>query len=68
VLDRSPQPWAASLPPLDDYFRTEVIGGPGAFLMVAEGFDAFEAAVKRKIIREIAAAPPPGPLVERAYA
>jgi hypothetical protein len=36
--------------------------------MVAEGFDAFEQAVKRKIIREIAAAPPPGPLVERAFA
>jgi len=68
VLDRTPQPWAAGLPPLDQYFRDEVIGGPGAFLMVAEGFDAFETAVKRKIIREIAAAPPPGPLVERAFA
>ncbi|WP_270936158.1 DUF1194 domain-containing protein [Falsiroseomonas oryzae] len=68
VLDRTPQPWSAGLPPLDDYYRTEVIGGPGSFLMVAEGFDAFETAVKRKIIREIAAAPPPGPLVERAYA
>lgn len=68
VLDRTPTPWAAGLPPLDDYYRTEVIGGPGAFLMVAEGFDAFETAVKRKIIREIASAPPPGPLVERAFA
>jgi hypothetical protein len=68
VLDRTPQPWAAGLPPLDDYYRSEVIGGPGAFLMVAEGFDAFETAVKRKIIREIASAPPPGPLVERAFA
>lgn len=66
VLDRTPQPWAAGMPPLDTYYRDEVIGGPGAFLMVAEGFDAFETAVKRKIIREIAAAPPPGPLVERA--
>lgn len=68
VLDRSPQPWSAGLPPLDDYYRDEVIGGPGSFLMVAEGFEAFEQAVKRKIIREIAWAPPPGPLVERAYA
>jgi hypothetical protein len=68
VLDKSPQPWASGQPPLDDYYRNEVIGGPGAFLMVAEGFDAFETAVKRKIIREIAAAPPPGPQVERAYA
>lgn len=68
VLDRTPQPWASGLPPLDTYYRDEVIGGPGAFLMVAEGFEAFEAAVKRKIIREIAAAPPPGPRVERASA
>jgi hypothetical protein len=68
VLDRTPTPWAAGLPPLDDYYRDEVIGGPGAFLMVAEGFEAFEQAVKRKIIREIAAAPPPGPQVERALA
>jgi hypothetical protein len=68
VMDRTPQPWSAGLPPLDEYFRTEVIGGPGAFLMVAEGFESFETAVKRKIIREIAAAPPPGPLVERAFA
>jgi hypothetical protein len=68
VLDQTPQPWAAGLPPLDQYFRDEVIGGPGAFLMVAEGFEAFEQAVKRKIIREIASAPAPGPLVERAFA
>jgi hypothetical protein len=68
VVDRSPQPWAAAMPSLDHYYRDEVIGGPGAFLMVAEGFGAFETAAKRKIIREIAAAPPPGPLVERAHA
>jgi hypothetical protein len=66
VLDRAPQPWAAGLPPLDEYYRNEVIGGPGAFLMVAEGFETFEQAVKRKIIREIAVVPPDGPLVERA--
>jgi hypothetical protein len=68
VLDRTPQPWSAGLPPLDEYYRDEVIGGPGSFLMVAEGFEAFEQAVKRKIIREIASLPAPGPLVERAYA
>jgi hypothetical protein len=56
------------MPPLDDYYRDEVIGGPGAFLVVAEGFPAFEAAVRRKIIREIALAPPPGPRVERVFA
>ncbi|WP_159998987.1 DUF1194 domain-containing protein [Roseomonas sp. 18066] len=70
VLDRTPPPsqFAALNPPLDEYYRDQVIGGPGAFLMVAEGFDAFENAVRRKIIREIAMNPPPGPLVERAFA
>lgn len=68
VLDRTPQPpaVAAITPPLDEYYRDEVIGGPGSFLMVAEGFESFETAVKRKIVREVAAAP--GPLVERAFA
>ena len=67
VLDRQPSPFAqtSGLPPLDTYYREEVIGGPGAFLVVAEGFPAFEAAVRRKIIREIAAVPAPGSLVER---
>ncbi|MCO6416818.1 DUF1194 domain-containing protein [Siccirubricoccus sp. KC 17139] len=67
VLDRTPTPLslAAALPPLDDYYRNEVIGGPGAFLVVAEGFEAFDAAVRRKIIREIAAVPAPGPQIER---
>ena len=70
VLDNTPLPpaLAAGLPPLDEYYRDEVIGGPGAFLVVAEGFHAFEAAVRRKIIREIALAPPPGPLVDRVFA
>ncbi len=69
VLDNAPPPAGLNLglPPLDDYYREQVIGGPGAFLMVAEGFAAFETAVRRKIIREIAAAPVPGPLVERAF-
>lgn len=67
VLDRQPSPFAqnSGLPPLDQYYQGEVIGGPGAFLVVAEGFGAFEAAVRRKIIREIAARPEPGALVER---
>ena len=39
---------------LDDYFRGCVIGGPGAFLVVAEGFEAFAEAITRKLILEIA--------------
>lgn len=63
VMDRGPSPLAMAgvSPPLDDYYQDEVIGGPGAFLMVAEGFSSFEAAVRR----EFAAGP--GAIVERAY-
>lgn len=55
VLDRAP---GASMngAALEDYYRDEVIGGPGSFLVVAEGFDAFERAVRRKIAREVASA------------
>ncbi|RYJ01282.1 MAG: DUF1194 domain-containing protein [Acetobacteraceae bacterium] len=45
--------------PLDDYYRDNVIGGPGAFVVVAEDFNSFGNAVKRKLIREIAALPNP---------
>jgi len=40
--------------PLDQYFQNNVIGGAGAFMIVAEDFDAFGTAVRRKLIREIA--------------
>lgn len=40
--------------PLDQYFQQSVIGGTGAFMIVAEDFDAFGTAVRRKLIREIA--------------
>ena len=44
---------------LVDHYNTEVIGGPGAFVMVAEDANVFAAAVRAKLIREIAANPPP---------
>ncbi len=40
--------------PLDLYFQNSVIGGFGAFMVVAEDFEAFGTAVRRKLIREIA--------------
>lgn len=47
--------------PLDVYFRESVVGGPGAFVIAAEDFEAFGQAVRRKLIREIAGLP--GPVV-----
>ncbi len=45
--------------PLDEYFQANVIGGSGAFMIVAENFESFGNAVKRKLIREIAGLPGP---------
>jgi hypothetical protein len=42
---------------LDVYYRENVIGGMGAFLIVAENFNAFTGAILSKLIREIAGDP-----------
>jgi hypothetical protein len=44
---------------LEKYYRDNVIGGPSAFVMVAEDFNAFGKAIVKKLIAEIAAAPSP---------
>ena len=38
---------------LVDYFREEVIGGPGAFAIAAEGFKDFARAVRKKLLQEL---------------
>ena len=40
---------------VDQYYRDSIIGGPGAFLIVAEDFGDFASAIKRKLVQEIAA-------------
>jgi hypothetical protein len=42
---------------LDKYYETYVIGGPGSFMISADDFNAFGAAILAKLIREIAEAP-----------
>jgi len=45
-------------PELDDWYRTNVIGGPGAFLMVANGYEAFAEAFRQKLALEVAGLAP----------
>ncbi len=45
------------LPHLDRYFRKYLIGGAGSFVMVARDYADFAAAMTRKLLREIDAAP-----------
>lgn len=47
----SEEPW------LDDYYRSNVIGGPSAFVLVAKSFDTFAEAILRKLVQEVASAP-----------
>lgn len=63
ILDTVLGPFATfNIPDLDLYYRECVIGGTGAFYVVAEGFDDFPRAVRRKLILEIANLfPPPAP-------
>jgi hypothetical protein len=48
-------PILAEEPYLDQYYRDYVIGGPGAFMVVAEKFENFADAILKKMITEIAA-------------
>ncbi len=51
--------------PLDQHYRDQVIGGPGAFVIVAEDFDSFAFAVRNKLIREISGLDGPTVVVAR---
>src|SRR5260370_11812090 len=43
---------------LANYYRNNVIGGPGAFVVVAENFNSFGNAIIKKLVAEIAQAVP----------
>lgn len=44
-------------PFLDEHYRSEVIGGPNAFIVVAQSYEEFADAILRKLVTEIAVAP-----------
>ena len=59
ILDRNGGVFSwYSIPNLDLYYRDCVIGGPGAFIVVAEDFQDFARAVRRKLLLEIAGLEP----------
>lgn len=45
---------------LEEEYATRIIGGPGAFMVTAEGRDTFAEAVKRKLVLEISGTIPTG--------
>lgn len=58
ILSPEPMPWNPwhTHPPegLEEYFRQNVAGGPGAFVIAAEDFNSFAQAIVNKLIREVA--------------
>ncbi|MEM7520504.1 MAG: DUF1194 domain-containing protein [Pseudomonadota bacterium] len=52
---------------LTEFYRQEVLHGPGAFMVVADGFDDYTRALREKLVRELGVAiigqhvTPPGP-------
>jgi hypothetical protein len=62
ILSETPLPWNPDhtnpAGGLDNYYRTHVVGGTGAFVMVAESFASFGQAIIKKLIAEIALSRP----------
>jgi hypothetical protein len=60
ILSDQPLSWNAdhTNPPggLEAYYRNNVVGGPNAFVMVAQNFNTFGQAILNKLIAEVAAA------------
>jgi hypothetical protein len=63
IINEHPNPgyFAHTQPPegLPEYYRQNVIGGPGAFLLQVQDFSTFGDAIANKLVSEIAAAPAP---------
>jgi Ca-activated chloride channel homolog len=49
-------------PWLGDYYRRNVIGGPGAFVVAVRDFTSFAVAIRQKLATEVAGAAAPTPL------
>jgi hypothetical protein len=58
ILSQNQVPWNPehTNPPggLEKYYRDNVVGGPGSFVVAAEGFESFGRAIIKKMIAEIA--------------
>ncbi|HYC18320.1 MAG TPA: DUF1194 domain-containing protein [Pseudolabrys sp.] len=67
ILSATPLPWNPehTNPPggLAKYYRDNVVGGPGSFVLEAKDFDSFGEAIVKKMIAEIAEADAQGRLM-----
>ena len=54
IMNDRPNYVRSPMPNLDLYYRNCVIGGPGTFIVVTHDFKDFAAAIRRKLVLEIA--------------
>jgi hypothetical protein len=56
IMNDNPNPGPRGFvqPPLDEFYREQVIGGPGAFVIAVDEFESFAYAIVNKLIKEIA--------------
>ena len=70
IINQHPNPgyFAHTQPPggLGEYYRTNVTGGPGSFVLTIEDFDSFAEAMTNKLVNEIASAAGPRMLAARS--
>ena len=59
IMNDNPNPGygGAFQPALDQFYRDNVIGGPGAFVVAVDDFESFAYAILNKLIREISGLP-----------
>jgi hypothetical protein len=69
IINQHPNPgyFAHTQPPggLGEYYKTNVTGGPGSFVITIEDFDSFAEAMTNKLVNEIASAAGPRVLAAR---
>jgi Protein of unknown function (DUF1194) len=72
ILSERQVPWNPehTNPPggLEKYYKDNVVGGPGAFVVAADGFESFGRAIIKKMIAEIALLPAVAPRHRRLVA
>lgn len=52
---------------LEGWYKANVMGGPGSFILAAQGYEDFGRAIRQKFVVEISAAPPATHTARRAH-
>jgi hypothetical protein len=57
--EKLPKAVYGQMPPLEKWYRTHVMAGPGSFVLPAQGYADFERAIRQKFVIEMSGITPP---------